>query len=172
MTCKTDNFHNYLNIYKKHSPLHSFTHMPSDPPGEDLHCSSYIICSIENLHVVMCNEHCTQHCNCTSWEKYMHWLYVCVYVCWVFIRCTLYLYLCVGKGCDEGCDGRPTADQQWEDSAELGSSEHAPVSSGLFLHFALLNLHCCFQVFYYRKCMNQMYDQNRHIFCRWVAYEL
>lgn len=41
--------------------------------------------------------------------------------------------LCAGKGCDEGCDGGPSADQQWEDSAELGSSEHATLSSGQFL---------------------------------------
>lgn len=39
---------------------------------------------------------------------------------------------CAGEGCDEGCDGGPSADQQWEDPAELGSSEHAAVSSGGF----------------------------------------
>lgn len=46
------------------------------------------------------------------------------------------LLLCAGKGCDEGCDGGPSADQQWEDSAELGSSEHATLSSGQFLRHA------------------------------------
>lgn len=40
--------------------------------------------------------------------------------------------VCSGKGCDEGCDGGPTADQQWEDSAELGSSEHTAISSGIY----------------------------------------
>lgn len=54
------------------------------------------------------------------------------------------LCCCAGEGCDEGCDGGPSADQQWEDPAELGSSEHATVSSGGFLplpHCTLAHTH-------------------------------
>lgn len=56
--------------------------------------------------------------------------FVHVYVCWDIKQAVLCICSYAGKGCDEGCDGGPTADQQREDSVGLGSSEHAELSPG------------------------------------------